>query len=147
MKQINLFLICSFVLFAFTACNTKNHEKTSPLHEDDFSQLDLSPSKKAIDELQEIEEISNVHAVNNDKNLLIVFTTDSLDRIQLENIEKKAKKHLKKEIKDHKIHLSTDEKLVLEMEQLNAEIDNESITKKELDKDVDHLIKLSKEQT
>lgn len=147
MRKIISILIGCVLLFIITACNTHNHKKSSPLHEEEFAELDLETSKKAIDNLKNMEQISEVHAVNNNNDLLVVITTDSIDRLQLEDIEKNAKEKLQEQIKDHKIHISTDEKLVIELEKLNKKIDDETISEKELNKKVTELIKLSKEQT
>ncbi|WP_157087755.1 YhcN/YlaJ family sporulation lipoprotein [Oceanobacillus damuensis] len=119
-------------------------DTTKISNESIFSQ---EPSNQAKDKLSNHDEISAVKAVNTDKNIVIAIEVDHHERFTLSQIEKKYKKEMEDKFKDKKVEFSTDKKIVLELEKLEQDIKDNTITKKELEKELKKIVKLSKEQT
>lgn len=108
---------------------------------------DQAPSNKAKKMLQNYEEVIVINAVNTQEDLMIAFEIEHHERLSLDHFEKKIKEKIKKSFPNFSIHVSTDKKIVIELEQLENEIADHSLSKKDFNKKVKQLIKLSKEQT
>jgi hypothetical protein len=91
-------------------------------------------------------EISDVKAVNTDKELLLAVKINQFDRFRLKKIEKKVKEELEKTYPDYKILVSTDSKIYLELEQLEKKLQKDKTKKKTLKKDFDKIKSLLKEK-
>ncbi|MBU5266475.1 YhcN/YlaJ family sporulation lipoprotein [Virgibacillus proomii] len=105
------------------------------------------PANKAKDLLSYYPEITKINAVNTDKILLLTVEIKHMKRFKLADIRKELKKEMKKTFPDLKIEVSTDKKIVLELEKLEKQIQENKLTKKELKKEVKRLIEFSKEHT
>lgn len=105
------------------------------------------PSNKAKDLLKKHEEITAVKAVNSKDKLFIAIDIEHHERFTLADIRKKYKKEMKKEFKNMDVEFSTDKKLIIELNKLEEQMKEGSISNKELDKKIKKLIKLAKEQT
>jgi hypothetical protein len=92
------------------------------------------------------EEVTDVKAVNSDKDLLVAIKVENFDRLRLKEIEKKVKTDLKKLPNGHKIEVSTDQKMFIELRKLEEKLQNEEMKKKSLQKELDRINKLMKEQ-
>ncbi|MCQ6274894.1 YhcN/YlaJ family sporulation lipoprotein [Bacillus sp. V3B] len=93
------------------------------------------------------EEISDVKAVNTDKELLVAIKVNPFDRFRLKKIEKTVKSDLEKAYPNHKVLVSTDSKMYLELEQLEQKLQEDHRNRKNLKKDVNKIKSLIKEQT
>ena len=91
--------------------------------------------------------LTHVYAVNSDKKMIVAFEIEHLKRFQLKDYEKKITKQIKKEFPNMEVTISTDKKIVIEVDQLEQKMNSDSMSKKELDKELKKLIKLSKEKT
>lgn len=109
--------------------------------------IEQQKSNQAKEILSTHDGLTNVYAVNSDKKLIVAFEIDHTKRFQLKNYEKKITKKIKKEFPKMDVNVSTDQKIVIEVDQLEQEIASGSISKKELNKKIKQLIKLSKEET
>ena len=108
---------------------------------------DQQPADEAKQFLSNYEEVSGVRAVNHNGQLIIAIEIDHDDRFSLDHLESKLNKELHENFPDMKIDVSTDQKLLFELEDLEKEITNQSISKKEVNKRMKKLRKLMKEQT
>lgn len=97
--------------------------------------------------LSQRENITTVKAVNSEKHLVIAFEIDHLKRFTLEKTRKKVQKQMDENFPDLDVIVSTDKKIILELERLEEEIFSDTISKKELDKKIEKIVKLDKEQT
>ncbi|MEC5425139.1 hypothetical protein QGM71_16760 [Virgibacillus sp. C22-A2] len=111
------------------------------------SSIDQSVSNKAKESLSSNDALTSVNAVNTDKDLLIAVEVHHNQRFRLAKLRKELTKQMEKEFPKKKVELSTDQKIVLELEQLEYEIQSEAMSKKKLEKKTKRIIKLSKEQT
>ncbi|MFC0270421.1 hypothetical protein ACFFIX_02970, partial [Metabacillus herbersteinensis] len=81
-----------------------------------------------------------------DKELLLAVKVDQFDRFRLKKIEKKVKSDLEKTYPDHKIEVSTDSKIFLELEQLEQKLQKDKTKMKTLKKEFDKIKSLMKEK-
>ena len=91
------------------------------------------------------EEISIIHVVNNDQIILIAFDVDHHHRFSLRKIAHELEEELKDKYSDYYITVSTDQKILLELEKLEQKLKDNNLSKKELNKELEKIIKLSKD--
>lgn len=140
------------VLCFLVACNqdsdqSNDQTQAEPTKMSTSSLPDQSPSNQAKSKLRKYDETTNIYAVNTDKKLVVAYEVHHHDRLKLAKFEKKLTKKLKKQFDDYKIEVSTDKKIVMELSDLEKKISQRNIGKKKLEKEVKHLIKLSKDKT
>lgn len=97
--------------------------------------------------LSQHDNITTVKAVSSKKNLVLAFEIDHLKRFNLEKIRKKVQKQMDEEFPNLDVIVSTDKKIILELDRLEEKIRSDSISKKELNKKLEKVVKLDKEQT
>ena len=111
------------------------------------SLFDQSPSNMAKESLMEYEEITGIKAVNSDKEMIIAVQIKHMKRFFMAKHRKAWQKEMEKQFPGWKVELSTDRKIYLELDKLEEKINNDTLSKDELKKEMKHIIKLSKEQT
>lgn len=153
MRQIK-WIICLCLLGLLTACMSQDPTYEPTKNQDlELTKLstkgvtDQQPADEAKQYLSQYEEVSGLRAVNHEEQLLVAIDIDHDDRFALDSLESKLRKKLHENFPNMEIHLSTDQKLLFELEKLEQEIANESIAKKEIGKRMKKLKKLMKEQT
>ena len=149
----------SFVLYVgfvilLTACGNDlsmepadNNEKIDLTKISNETLISQQPSNKAKDLLRKYDEIITVKAVNTDETMLIAIEIEHMKRLELAKIQKQYQKEMKKQFKDLDVELSTDKKIIIELNKLEKQIINAEIQNKELKKKLKQIVKLSKEQT
>lgn len=150
MKHVSI-LIISTVLF-MSGCteetereqNKENNNITEISTKTLFSQNVSNVSKRLL--IKE-SEVSDVKAVNSDNEIIIDAQIKQMDRFQLENIEKRLKKLVEEKHPNYKVILSTDQKIFLELDELEQKIINSKLSDKELKEELKKIKNLSKEQT
>ncbi|WP_345798846.1 YhcN/YlaJ family sporulation lipoprotein [Bacillus sp. Cr_A10] len=93
------------------------------------------------------EEISDVKAVNSDKELLVAIKVKQFDRFQLKKIEKNLKSDLEKMHPDYKVLVSSDQKMYFELDKLEQKLLKNNLSMKKLEKDIKKIKSLMKEQS
>ena len=111
------------------------------------SPIDQQPANQAKRALSQYDGITSVKAVNTKDELLIAVEIEHHRRFKLENTRNELTKQMKKQFPNLKVELSTDQKINLELEKLEKELQSKAIPKKELTKEIKQLIKLTKEKT
>jgi len=146
-----LIIIC--ILLLFVGCGKKpNMESTSNIDiqftnvktTEALAQEKANTAKRT---LSQHDHINTVKAVNSEKDLVIAFEIDHLKRFNLEKIRKRIQKEMDEKFPDLNVIVSTDQKIVLELDRLEEKIHSDSISKKELNKKLKKIVKLDKEQT
>lgn len=153
LKRVFFVIISILILSACT--NNQNDNALEPTGDRDLELVKLSSngvadqnaSNLAKEILSNDEEISEVRAVNHDNDLLIAINVDHHERFALDTIESELRKKINKNFSDMKVTLSTDQKILIELEQLENDIQGNDISKKQLKDRVKKLKSLSKEQT
>ncbi|MFD2043918.1 hypothetical protein ACFSTA_05110 [Ornithinibacillus salinisoli] len=148
-------LFIGVVLFLLVGCTTDTNNgtngdkntveltKISNLNND----IDQQPANKAKDILSQKKNVTAVKAVNTSKKLLITIEVPHHERFQLASTRKKLKDEMKKKFPKMEVELSTDQKIILEVEKLEKKLQKGSIKKKDLEKKVKKIMDLSQEQT
>lgn len=124
---------------------TKEQIKFSTVH--NKTGTDQQPANKAKDTISSFEEITNIYAVNSTSKLLVAIDVAHHHRLQLEKIRDNVKRSLEMEFPQIELHISTDEKILKELEILEQSIHKNNVTSFEIEKKVDEVLSLSKEQT
>ena len=147
-----MLLLLLTVIGLGSGCNRNQNQSGEDHKELSISQVHTSKpinqsvanqaKKKVITE----EDISDVKAVN-DKELLIAIKVENFERFRLKKIEKNVKSDLEKVYPNHKILVSTDSKMYLELDQLEQKIQKDNTNREELEKDFNKIKSLMKEQT
>lgn len=109
--------------------------------------INQSVANQAKEKVIKKKEISDVKAVNTDKELFVAIKVENFDRFRLKKIEKKVKSDVEKMFPDHKVFVSTDSKMYLELEQLEQKLQKDNLNMKNLKKDFNKIKNLMKEQT
>jgi hypothetical protein len=109
--------------------------------------IDQSVANHAKEKIITKEEISDVKALNTDKELLVAIKVENFNRFRLKNIEKSVKSDIEKIYPDYKVLVSSDKKMFWELEKIEQRLQQNNTNRKNLKKDLNKLKSLMKEQT
>ncbi|BAC13338.1 hypothetical conserved protein [Oceanobacillus iheyensis HTE831] len=151
-KIIWIAIICIFLL---TACNQETDQNTQDPNKNpsieqintNFNIIRQQPSNKAKELLSQFEEVTEVHAVNTKHTLLVTVNIEHHKRFMLAKKRKQYQKLLEQEFKGEHVELSTDKKILIETREIEKKIKQNDITNKQINKEVDRIIHLAREQT
>ncbi|MFE4351739.1 YhcN/YlaJ family sporulation lipoprotein [Peribacillus butanolivorans] len=152
MKTLKTFLFLITVIGFVSGCSGNSNQidnnknlNISKVHTS--SPIEQSVANQAKDRLLAEEEVSDVKAVNSDKELLVAVKVDNFDRFRLTSIKKQAQSDLENMFPDYKILISTDQKMFLELDQLEQKLEKDKTKMDSLKKDFKKIKSLIKEQT
>jgi ABC-type phosphate transport system auxiliary subunit len=151
-KTLNICLIIVAAMGVGSGCNGNLNQQVS--ENDDMnieyvhtsSPIDQTVANQSKEKVAKEEEISSVKAVNTDKELLLAVKVHQFDRFRLKSIKKKLKSDLEKMHSEYEIFVSTDQKIYLELEQLEQKLQKDHTQMKSLKKDFDKIKSLMKEK-
>jgi hypothetical protein len=103
------------------------------------SPADQSISNKVKNKLIKRDDVTGVRGVNTDKKLFIALKITQFDRLHLKKIEKEVKDKLKKDYPDMEHEVSTDKKIYLELDELEKKLQEETLSKKKLKKEMKRI--------
>ncbi|WP_191561636.1 YhcN/YlaJ family sporulation lipoprotein [Metabacillus idriensis] len=152
MKRVNivLFLIAVIGLGSGCAGNQNqfatNNDDANIVKVHTSKPIDQTVANQSKEKVIKEEEISGVKAVNTDKELLLAVKVDQFNRFRLKDIKKKVKADLEKIYPEYEIFVSTDQKIYLELEQLEQKLQKDHTQKKSLKKSFDKIKSLMKEK-
>ena len=115
-KMKRLFFILILIVLA-SGCNGNQNQldnndlNISQVHTS--KPIDQSVANHAKEKIIAKEDITDVKAVNTDKELLAAIKVENFDRFRLKSIEKSVKSDLEKIYPDYKVFVSTDKKNIL----------------------------------
>lgn len=138
-------------LFVFSAC--QQNDMVDPTLEQptkiNYSTKNAPFNQKVAKKAEEIAEsydgVPKAISVNTDRKLLLTFQLDHMKRFQLKQKEKTIEKKLKKSFRDYDVTVSSDMKIYWETEKLINKLEN--LDKREMNKKVENIIQLSREET
>ncbi|WP_257347148.1 YhcN/YlaJ family sporulation lipoprotein [Pseudalkalibacillus decolorationis] len=131
------------VIVLVSACDNKNDSNEQKGMETKITHTNDPTILKSIDDLKGVEDIRMVRSRNK---LLVAIKITNFDRFQLEEITGKVKKKLKKQHPDKEVTVSSDKKIFLELDRLDNRIKSEQLGEDQINKEVEKLIKLSKDE-
>lgn len=152
------YLVGSMIaLFVFTGCSssTDHFEKQGQQTEEQMnfstvtheSNIDQTAANEAKEIVDSFDETTDIYAVNSKNTLMIAFNVKQMHRFQVESIENDIEKRLRNELPHIVIKVSTDAKMRLELEKLEQDLHNENLSNQTVEKQIQEIISLSKEQT
>lgn len=158
LSVVNIFmkrlLIVISLLCVFVACTNKDPTWQSQSNDSlELTKLaakgvtDQQPADQAKEFLSHYEEVSGVRAVNHDGYLVVAVDVHHHDRFSLDHIEKSLHDDVKQNFSDMKITLSTDQKIFIELKDLEEEMLTQNISKDKIKERLKKIRSLSKEET
>jgi Sporulation lipoprotein YhcN/YlaJ (Spore_YhcN_YlaJ) len=151
-KTLNICLIIAAAMGFGSGCNGNLNQKASENSDMNIEYvhtsrpIDQTVANQSKEKAVKEKEISSVKAVNTDKELLLAVKVHQFDRFRLKSIKKKLKLDLEKMHPEYKIFVSTDQKIYLELEQLEQKLQKDHTQMKSLKKDFDKIKSLMKEK-
>lgn len=110
-------------------------------------QIDQTPAGKAkLYVKNHRKEVTNVHAVNSRKELLVAVKLKTFDRLKAKSITKKIAKHLQKRNPKHKAQVSSDKKIYQQITQTESQLRQGEMKTKTLEKRMKKIDGFFKEQ-
>lgn len=110
-------------------------------------QAHQSEADEAKQLLSRYDEVSEVHAINNDKTLIVAIKIEQGDRFSLDHLEKEFQEKLQHSFPHLKTAVSTDQKILFELNELENKLANDNLSNKTLNKHMKKIKKLMKEET
>ncbi|MBP0726596.1 YhcN/YlaJ family sporulation lipoprotein [Bacillus sp. RG28] len=142
MQRRNIYLkifLSIFVVILLFGCSKKDDKKSN--RNDDIRKVSYnqSVSKEAKKKILAMEEITDVYAVNTDKDLYLAAKPQHHERLQLAQLEKKMKLNLEKQFPNYKIHVSLDKKILKLLSDLEGNIKKGNVNQKQVDKKLEFV--------
>lgn len=136
MKKITLLLlVCAFALAS--GCGNAGglqQEKAEPLQVGEDAPVDQTRADQAKRIVLSMEEVVETKGASFEEDIYIAVTVNQFDRLRLNHIRKTAFDKIKKRYPDAKVHVSTDKKIFMNLEELEQKLQRNEIDEKELDK-------------
>ncbi|WP_342600624.1 YhcN/YlaJ family sporulation lipoprotein [Psychrobacillus sp. FSL H8-0483] len=152
-KNLKVGLLILMVIGLCTGCNGNQDQNTDSNEDLNVSQVKISKpisqsvANQATENVSMEDEISDVMAVNTDKELLVAIKVKQFDRFQLKKVEKNIKSNLEKLYPNYKILVSADQKMYVELVKLQGKLQKNTLSMKDLEKDIKKIKSLMKEQS
>lgn len=148
-KNVKVALLILIVIGLCTGCNgNQDQDANGDLNVSQVGKpISQSVANQVTENVSMEEEISDVLAVNSDKELLVAIKVKQFDRFHLKKIEKNIKSDLKKQYPDYSILVSADQKMYFELVKLDEKLQKNTLKMKNLEKDIKKIKSLMKEQS
>ncbi|HEY4602345.1 MAG TPA: YhcN/YlaJ family sporulation lipoprotein [Cerasibacillus sp.] len=136
------------ILFFLIGCQANDNAANDP----SFTKLSTTShnqhlSNQIKDYLASDKDVTTISAVNAGKDVIVTIEIPHMKRFRLATIREKLEKDIKKEFNLDKVEVSTDQKIIMELDKLEKRIERDAITEDEIKKEVGRIMKLSKEET
>ncbi|MEK3797225.1 YhcN/YlaJ family sporulation lipoprotein [Peribacillus sp. FSL H8-0477] len=149
MKHIKI-LLSLVVMMSLAGCTDQNAKESDPkpsvTNVHSKTVVSQSPSVTAREEIKKRKDVSNVKAVNTEKELLVALEIEQFDRLHIKKTVKEVKSKLKKTFPNHKVEVTADSKIFLEIDKLQSKIEKNKLDTKTLKKEHKDLKKLMNEK-
>ncbi|MFG6118630.1 YhcN/YlaJ family sporulation lipoprotein [Thalassobacillus sp. B23F22_16] len=140
-------LMLAYLLGCQAGGNEETQEMNEPMQMANNNKLNQAVSEQADRSLRNKNNLTDVQVVNDDKQLLIAAQIPHNERLHMKRIEKDLTKQAEEKFPKYQVTLSLDKKIHLEVMKLKKKMAEGTIDRKKLSKELDRLIKLSKEKT
>ena len=151
--KLKILLLLLIIIGIGSGCNENQNQMGYNNKDLSISQVhtskpfDQSIANQAKEKMITKDEITDVMAVNTDKELLVAIKVENFNRFRLKTIEKTVKSDLEKIYPNHKVVVSSDKKMFWELEKIEQRLQKNNTNKKSLKKDLKKLKSLIKEKT
>ncbi|MDF0727953.1 hypothetical protein PY093_14845 [Cytobacillus sp. S13-E01] len=143
-KKWQLSLI--ILLLGLAACADLDTQSFKNMKTDDLH-VNQTTAISAEEQIKQMKEVTEVVAINNEKQLLLAFRVKQFEKFRLNKVEKKVKDELKKAYSDYEPTVSSDLKIFLETNKIKKDIFNRNLKKEKVEEELERVKKLSEEQT
>ncbi|GAE28948.1 YhcN/YlaJ family sporulation lipoprotein [Alkalihalobacillus hemicellulosilyticus] len=139
-KVIWVLLVCCFYLIG---CQVNTNEEIKSLQlKDVIVEQNMANTAKEI--VLSMDEVTEVKGVSHGNCVYITPHVKPLDRFFLKEIRKKSHDAIKKRYPDATVHVSTDEKIFIEIGKLEQQLKQHSISEERLSKRLKELDEMMK---
>ncbi|MFE4524095.1 YhcN/YlaJ family sporulation lipoprotein [Cytobacillus firmus] len=149
--NFKILILLLIIIGLSSGCNENqldnNNKKSSVSQVHTGKPFDQSIANHAKEKIITKDEITDVRAVNTDKELLAAIKVENFDRFRLKSIEKTVTSDLEKMYPNHMVVVSSDKKMLWELQKIEERLQKNKTNKKNLKKDLKKLKSLIKEQT
>ena len=104
-------------------------------------------AKSIKDDVLALKEIYDVTVIIGQQDILVAYKVKHLHRFQMKSIEKKVNKILENKYQKENFFVSSDYKIFLEAVRLKDQIENNHISEREAEEQLQKIIKLKNEKT
>lgn len=118
-----------------TGCNLNNQE-VRPLSVENKGTIEQYDSDEAKQIVLSMDEVKEVKGVSENKNIYLAAKVGQFDRFFLRRVRKEAHEKVKKRFPNAHVHVSTDKKVFMELEELERKLYNNEINQKEFEKEL-----------
>ncbi|MCD8502624.1 MAG: YhcN/YlaJ family sporulation lipoprotein [Bacillaceae bacterium] len=118
-----------------SGCNIGSQE-VRPLSIGNKGPIEQNNSDEAKQIVLSMEEVIEVKGVSENKNIYLAAKVGQFDRFFLRSIRKDAHDKVKKRFPNANVHVSTDKKVFMELEELERKLSNNEIDEKEFKKEL-----------
>lgn len=149
---VKSWILSVILIFLLSACSNTASPTDKPQQNDllliqTSTNIDQNAANHAKNFIQTNKDYDAVYAVNTFDKIVIAVLPKHHDRFQLKEFRKELESELESEIRQMDLEVTTDKKIALELEKLEGKISNNDISKHHLEKEIDRIIQLSKEET
>lgn len=116
---------------------TQVHYKQTP---------DQTPAKKAVQQVKQHKQVTEVHAINSKKQLLVAVKLKTFASFSVKQITKKISKKLQKQNLRRKVQVSSDMKIYQQVTQAENQLRNGNISQRAFEKKVKKIVGFYKNQ-
>ncbi|WP_078553190.1 hypothetical protein [Bacillus alkalicellulosilyticus] len=117
-----------------TACGFGTQQTTPPLQLGDEAIVNQKMADEAKKIILSMDEVIEVVGVSHKDNIYIAPTVTHFNRLRLETIRKTGFNKIKKRYPDATVFLTTDKKLVMELDKLEQDLKAQQISEETLEK-------------
>lgn len=154
MRKMPFLFIISFLYFLLSGCTQAEPETINngirPVKmstSESQQTINQEEANKAKDILLKKDQVKLVRSVQSKDLLIAAVELEHWNTFKSKTLTKEMKKTLEKELKIKNVEVTTDHKIFIELEKLEEKMINHDISKKKLDKELQKINKLMKEQT
>ncbi|MGO4888262.1 YhcN/YlaJ family sporulation lipoprotein [Anaerobacillus sp. MEB173] len=141
---MNKILLFVFAILILTGCQAGGggglqQGDVTPINIGKDAIVDQTKADNSKSIVASMEEVIGVKGVNLKEDIYIAVQVKQFDRLRLKHIRKTAFDKIKKRYPKDNIHVSTDKKIFMELEELEQKLKRNEITEKNLEKKVKKL--------
>ncbi|WP_191557151.1 YhcN/YlaJ family sporulation lipoprotein [Metabacillus idriensis] len=111
-----------------------------------YEQKNQFPSQQAKEDILSMPEITDVIAVNTDKEMFMAVKPKHFERFQLKSLRKKIKKQVKKQNPNMDVHVSTDQKIFNKLDELESKLDEPKMDTEKIGKELKKIKKKAEDE-
>ncbi len=142
MKELIKGLLLIGLLTGCQSFNAQGDIKPMTLADNVIINQNLADEAKQI--VLSMEEVVEVKGVNESKKIYLAPKVKHFDRLHLKDIRKRGHDAVKKRYPDASIHLSTDQKIFMELDKLEKKLKRKQISEKQLKEELKKLEEMMK---